>query len=304
MKHVAKESTLQLASMAQQYYLAEGYHNNEHRQDVIDRALKIGSIAVQSGLEPDFEVLVLASSWHDAGIGLNPKDVLIYANDIPLEKANHSEGLSANLFESEATKLNLSLDKINHVREVIIGTNPNEPLLSLESQIVAAADLYGVGFDTNIDFIDNTHKLWQEECWRNHKETSWEEFVMKSIKYLSMFMARKIEITSKYYDEYGKSAWHVGAIKNTLHLVDQILPDKEVHVSIFEAVGESSADLHILSREFKSTIKIPLHIENDTISCPKEIVDELTIDRSSVVNKPELRSVIDILKSDGILMVA
>ncbi len=295
----------QLAESASAYYLAEGYHVDDHREQVIDRSLRLGSIAARYGVASDAQVLLLASSWHDAGIAMNPVDFLVDGQDGHLLRpALFSEEVSAELFKRQADRIGLPGELTNEVAVAILGTNPTMDLPTVESQIVAAADLFGVGFDAPEEFVSTTKKLWKEASWRAGHSIAWEDFVEGSITYLGSFMRRSIKLTEQYIDEAGRSAWHVGAAANILHLAEQTWPGMFVDVEWHKPSAGSYLPIRITPPDGKTNLTIFVPIIDSIASLPEQCVDQLKIDESMVFDKGRLEAASRILKSSGEMIVS
>jgi hypothetical protein len=295
MKRLEAKEVHQLIDQSEQYYLASGFHVSQHRQDVLDASQELSALALSQGVYVDGQVVVLASNWHDAGLAFNPIDFLIRTKN-GVRPANSSEEIAVELFTSAAKRIGAPKKLISDVNKAIASTHPLVKPKTTEAKVVAAGDVHGVGFNTYPKFVAGTHALWEEAKWRQGREIDWSEFAKGSIRYLALFMARDIQLTPNYYDELGRSAWHVGAINNVMALAKEAWGQQVPVNGVW-----SEQNVFRLNIGDKEPAEINLPVSNNILPIPSELLDGFKLSESMARLPGAAKEVGRVLNSSGIL---
>jgi hypothetical protein len=318
MGRLSEKQIHELADRSAHYYLAEGYHVVEHRDEVREERRKLGELAAKYGIQHDPQVGEGGSLFHDAGLAIAPSEFLI-SSDHGVKYATCDEDVAMTLFRGVASEMELPQDYIEDVVEAIAGTNPGNPLRHIEAKLLAAADIRGVGLGDYATFVSNTHKLHHEAQWKNARQIRWEDFVAGSIGYLGLFTARNIHVTPEYFDEDDRSVWHIGAVKNILKLTSDTwtnvfvegeviedvtvagVPDKTVRSIKLTITGDTPISGAEQNGPKVMTLGVPM--ENDSLSLPGHSLNRLHMDPNTFLKGDRTKTEVGrVLKPEGLFI--
>jgi|SRR5579871_2085578 len=310
-----------LVDLSEPLYLGRGYHTVEHRDAVIEDRLSLGSLALAHGVQSDEDTGIVAAAWHDAAIGVKPKDIFVEEAGV-LVPASSNEQVASVMFDKEAGRLSIPTGFRREVMAAILGTNPQGELATIEAKLLAAADIRGVGLGSYEQFLANTYKLRDEAQWRSAQKIDWPDFVAGSINYLGLFVGRNIHVTPRYFDESKRSAWHVGAVENILKLGQDTWADLTVSGELTDGIEMRGKDW-LTSRNLQinlstdgvlkeaeegyvgkpAEMKLSVPVEGRAFSVPDEIFDRLEIEKSTLRSPRVVREAGRVLKVTGMLLV-
>jgi hypothetical protein len=295
MARLAAEEMHQLIDQAEPYYLASGFHVGQHRLEVLEAAQELSALVLSEGIYVDGQVVVLASNWHDAGLAFNPSDFYVHDKDT-VRQAHSSEEIAIELFTQAASRMGAPKRLVRDVNKAIASTHPLVPPKTTEAKIVAAGDVYGVGFNPYEKFVAGTRTLWEEAKWKQAREIDWAAFAKGSMRYLALFMARDIQLTPRYYDEHGRSAWHIGAVNNVMGLAREAWDEVPIH-----GTWTSPGNFQLSLGGENDPVVFSLPTANNILPVPSETLDSFQLSPQMAQTPGIAKEVGRVLHSAGVL---
>tara|TARA_B100001287_G_C22483193_1_gene435359 strand:+ start:111 stop:767 length:657 start_codon:yes stop_codon:yes gene_type:complete len=170
------------------------YHNFNHIVDVLSSAKKIMEDCAIEHIIVDEKIVNIAILFHDAGYQENHKSLGF------LTKESYSAFLAREFLKEK----NFEATIIDQIQSAILATEKNGSFEKTESKVVRAADLYGLSsqYDT---FLENAYKIKAEYDFLIGRNVDWEDWKLATIKLLSEFLSREIELTAFFSSNGGCS---------------------------------------------------------------------------------------------------
>lgn len=204
----------------QSFYPAIGYHTWEHVSRVYETGHELLERLRQYRISVNGQQVRRAIYGHDAGNMIDPGTYSV--RDLETDQcrtAYFSEEVSAEIARTCMERSGFGDAEGLAVARTILSTNPDIEPRTTEAKVLAAADLQIA--DDYRTFWRNGELLRKEAAMRQGvREIAVRTFYPASINYLARFLCRRIELTPRYYNEQGQSAFHVGAVANVLCLLD------------------------------------------------------------------------------------
>jgi hypothetical protein len=179
-------------------------HNFDHAKETLWIAMELVSYCEENGEKVDRVAVVLAALTHDNGLG-EDYAVLGFASE---------EEYATSLCEKVARSLEPKLPEntIDKAKKAVQGTAPDAELSTIESKVIANADLQNVGEDYETSFLPVTKRLWQEYKLRYEKPGNMPNdilFIKASIAVLRKYIAKDLSL-----GPFDRRGWHDHAKQN------------------------------------------------------------------------------------------
>jgi hypothetical protein len=219
-------------------------HNFDHAKETLWIAMDLVNYCEENGEEVDRVAVALAALSHDNGLG---EDYAALGFDTEEEYATA-------LCEKVARSLEPKLPEntIDKAKKAVQGTAPDAELSTIESKVIANADLQNVGEDYETSFLPVTKKLWEEYKQRFEKPGAMPNdilFIKASIAVLRKYIAKDLSLGA-----FDRRNWHAQAKQN----IEQL--DREFRKAVMLA-RRSPAD--ILLTVLKTVIDYPQLKDNN-----------------------------------------
>ncbi len=180
------------------YSPALAYHNFNHIIEVLSYAKEIMKDCESEHIIVDEKVVNIAILFHDAG----------YHEDHASLGFSTKESYSAFLAREFLKEKNFETNIIDQIQSAILATEKNGSFNKAEAKVVRAADLFGLSSQYGT-FLENAHKIKAEYEFLVGRKTDWEDWKLATIKLLTEFLSREIELTAFFSsNEDGCSQFH------------------------------------------------------------------------------------------------
>ncbi|MCB0354797.1 MAG: hypothetical protein KDD64_14780, partial [Bdellovibrionales bacterium] len=204
-------------------------HNFEHVLQVREAVKPLIERCEKAGIPIDRVALDHAILLHD----------LLYAVDHQKLGFESKEALSADYAEKLLLELGAPLEHARKVKEIILATHHQKEPQTPEEILIRAADLSNLAGDYK-SFRATTHRLHEESRINGNAGISFQEFVVRSYRFLSFFTASQLELTDGARTSDGKSEWHENVFSNLQRLHAEAFGTEEQSVLVI--VGREALD--------------------------------------------------------------
>lgn len=212
------------------YSSACPYHNWDHAKEVAERYVRMASRLKRYGVSADLDVGLAASYLHDILWSVRPSHFLL-EDGKTVRPALHKEEMHSHMARRVLTDLGAGASFIDRVCEAISATHPAGSLRSISSKLLRCADVWGMAFDSPIDYSKKWDLLHLEAETTSGLPIPKSAFAKASVNYQGLYTTKQIQLTPLYYsntsDVY-RSDWHVGASGNIIEKSRKIWPHLRV----------------------------------------------------------------------------
>ncbi len=171
------------------------YHNFSHALETLTASRELVERCREADLGIEPAVVYPAILFHDAGYQDDPRS---HGHDF---KESYSAALAARVLHHHG----YAEAEIQAIRAAILSTRCGAGCESLESRLVRAADLSGLGSDYRL-FVQNALRLWREDIILSGRDTDWAEWRDQSAAILERFLAEDLGFSPACYAPDGE-AW-------------------------------------------------------------------------------------------------
>jgi|GEM_PF-1555672 len=180
-------------------------HNFDHAKETLWSVMGLADYCEDNGEGVDRVALVLAALTHDNGVG----------EDYETLGFESEEEYAAALCDKVARSLDPKLPEntIAVAKQAVLETAPDAELTTIESKVMANADLQNVGEDYETSFLPITKQLWEEYKQRYEKRLRGKPndilFIKMSIAVLRTYIAKDLSL-----GPFDRRTWHARAQQN------------------------------------------------------------------------------------------
>ena len=190
------------------------YHNFGHAVHVASQGALIVGNCARENIPVDGRVVYLACLFHDAGFHM---DHLGLGHE---SKESYSAVLAADLLAAH----DLDREVIERVVAAILSTHCDGRCASNEARAVKAADLSGVAAVYG-EFRIVSMRLWAEAEMLGGRRLPWDAWREQACERLELFLHDDLHLTSDYFDDQGRSIFHLRARENIRRLSQDPAPE-------------------------------------------------------------------------------